>query len=203
MIDRGGTAHEDIGARVAHQAGIVKADVSVALDLHVTVAPLIQKSAQTADLIQGLRDQLLPRKARIDGHHKNPVHVGKDLVQHRKRCCGVQGNHCLGASCANRRQNPLQMAACLNVHAHVIPFPEIKPIRLAFGIRDHQMEVQWDGGCGADLFDKVGTQGLIGDEDAVHHVNVKVFDSAGLQNLQLLVLIQHLHYRIYQQIRVV
>src|SRR5438876_6461338 len=68
MLEDAGTGDEHVGAGLGRVADVVELDA--AIDLHVKRQPaLLERSADFAQLVQALRNELLSAKSGMDAHH--------------------------------------------------------------------------------------------------------------------------------------
>ena len=72
------------------------------------------------------------------------------------------------------------------MNRYVIAFLELKTVHFAVGTIYHKVDIKGNGACAMQLFDEVGAKRIVGNENTVHNINVKIFYSVFLKLLELL-----------------
>ncbi len=79
---------ENVGSRFRQGGSGHFVDTSV--DLYQCVrAACLDKSAQTADLVQRVFNECLSAESRIDRHNEHEVEFRNDVLKHENRCGGI------------------------------------------------------------------------------------------------------------------
>ena len=142
---------------------------------------LVQQGAHLADGVQLGFHEALAAEAGLDGHDQHHIqflNVGQDGLGTGD---GAQGNGLLHAPALHGVQRPADAAGAggLQMDGDEIGSRVGEVVDIAVGVVDHQMHVQKGVGVLVDCLQHRQTEGDVGHEAAVHHVEV---DEVGAGN---------------------
>src|SRR5690606_16158299 len=151
--------------------------LDAAIDLQVDglaarVAPAVDAGAGLGQFAQGVRDEGLAAKARVDRHQQDQIQAFHDMVQPFQRCGGVEHQPGAAAVVADQRQGAIDVAGCLGVKADDVRAGLGKGRYQGIHRFDHQVYVDGGGGVGAQGGAHHGSHGQVGDVVVVHDVEV-------------------------------
>ena len=132
-----------------HLHCIFKTYISIYLDQCIRISAFVQHFADSCDLVQCGRNQLLTCKSRIYSHAEYHINVRKKVFQYTDRSSGIDGKSCLYSHFSDSCQRFLGMYGRFIVNTDNIIFVTAGQ----FGdsllrMFDHHMDVQR---CFADL----------------------------------------------------
>jgi len=177
----GATGHEDVGAGPDDHGGVLHGHTAVDLD-EGRKAAVVDHSAQVADLLAGVGDEFLAAEAGVDAHDEDGVDVLEDIAEEFDGGMGVEGDAGFHAEGVDLLEVAVEMATGFEVNSKAIGtgFPEC--FGITFGFFDHEMDVEDLVGCFAKLFDDGEAVADVGDEAAIHDVEVEPFGVAVVEH---------------------
>jgi hypothetical protein len=145
----------------------------------------VDHGTQFPDFLQRVGHERLSAETRLDAHDEHQVDQGYDVAQHFDRRGGLDRNARFGASAVDQVDAPFGIergfvvegddsGACLGEAGDVF-----------FGFDDHQMYVQQFGRGLADGFHHRESERDVGDEYAVHDVDMYPFGGASVDHLRI------------------
>ena len=146
-------------------------DAAVDFDAKVE-AHLLAQLGEVGDFVEREGEELLAAEAGIDAHHEHMVHHGKDFDQGLDRGGGVDDDAGLHAVVGDLLEGAVQVAADLLVDGHHVGAGFGEGGDEVVGVLDHQVAVEGEFGDGAEGLDHGRAEGDVGDEVAVHDVDV-------------------------------
>ena len=120
------------------------------------------------------RQEALAAEAGIDAHDQDHVSVLDDVFEHRDRRRRVQRDAGPCAERADVRQQALRVEGRLEVKGDDVGAGLAEVFDVAFRLDDHQVGVERARRQLAQVADDLGSPGDVGDEAAVHDVEVQV-----------------------------
>ena len=163
--------------------GGVGGDAAVDLEPDRAVA---DHGAERAELRQHRRQEGLAAEAGVDGHHQDEVALVEDVLDRGGRRRGVERHAGLRAELADAREAAVEVGAGLGVDGDDVGAGGDEGLEEGVGGRDHQVDVERGPRAGAERRDHVGAEGDVGDEMAVHHVDLHPVGAGGLDRGHLL-----------------
>jgi VWFA-related protein len=152
---------------------------NAAVDLNTKVEPhLFAQLDEVGDLIERERKELLAAEPGVDAHDENVVQHGKDFDQRTDRRGRVDDDAGQHAVMDDLLQGAMEMLADLLMNAHQVGsrFGEVLDERVR--IFDHHVAVERQLGHGPKRLDHRRSEGDVGDEVAVHDIDVEDGGSA-------------------------
>jgi hypothetical protein len=170
---------QQLGSRFDDAAHGVVSDAAVHFN-PITEAQFPSKFFQAANLIEGVRDELLTAEARIDAHDQDVVNHAKNRDKQIDFCVGVDDDGGLHTVLSNVFEGAMEMPANLVVDAD--------PVRTSIGeggdefvgILDHQVAIERELGVLAEGGDDGRADSDVGDEMAIHDVDMDDAAAAAL-----------------------
>lgn len=214
LVAEDGRARDDgVAAGGDHLVGVSRADTAVDLDPGVDTLGLAH-FPELADLVQLALDELLPAKAGVDRHDEDQVGDIQDVLDRRERGGGVKNDAGLAAQVLDLVQGAVQVdgRAALGVDRDDIGTglgkvgdPQLgldNPAEVWWGgssptapeststspwirVYSHQVDIKGLVGVGADGIDDQGADRDVGDEPAVHHIDVDPVATGLINGLDL------------------
>ncbi len=139
------------------------------------------QAAELRDLRLHRGEVALAAEAGVHGHDEDHVdeveHVG-DLVERGGR---VEGDGGLGAELGDRAEHPVEVDARLGVHDEPLATGLDVQMGEAIGLLDHEVGLERDAQQRSHRGDDVGTEGEVGHEPPVHHVELHAIDAGLLE----------------------
>jgi len=135
-------------------------------------AQLLADFRETPDFIQRKGDEFLSAEAGIHAHDEDVVDHGQDIDDEVDPGGGIENDAGLHAMLRDVLERAMEMAAGLVMDAD--------PVGSCFGqggdefvwVLDHQVAVERQGGGLAEALDDRGAEGNVGDEMAIHDVDM-------------------------------
>ena len=112
-------------------------------------------------------------KAGVDAHDEDVVHHGKDFNQGLDRRGGVDDDGRQHVVLGDVLEGAMEMAADFLLDGDQVGAGSGEGGDEGVRVLDHQVAVERKLGDGAERFDHRGAKGDVGDEVAVHHVDVE------------------------------
>ena len=144
-----------------------------AVDLDAVVeAHLLAQVDEVLDAVDGARQELLAAKAGIHAHDEDVVDHGEDFDEVLDGGGRVEDDGRLHAVVGDQLQGAVQVTADLDVDADHVGAGGGEVGDELVGVLDHEVAVEWELRDGADGLDDGWAEGDVGDEVAVHDVDV-------------------------------
>ena len=170
--EHGITSHEDISACILEHATGFEVYTAIAFDERVEVA-LDELGTHATYLVEHGGDELLSAEAGIDGHDEHEVKVAEHFVEHDIGCARVDGDAGFHASFVNLLDAAMQVVACFLMHGHVFGAVGGNLFDPLFGMDNHHVDVHGLANDGLKGGHHWEAEADVGDEGAVHHVEMK------------------------------
>jgi len=174
--------HQIVGARSRGSRDRRGTDSAVDLDVDVG-AGCVDHCLDLGDLGLHGRDVGLAAKAGVNGHDQDHVkqieHV-RDCGRGRRR---VEGDRRMSAEFADVAEGAVQMVAGFGMHDQHLATGFDIPVRQLIGLLHH--EVGLEGAVGAVTYRRndIGPKGKVGNESAIHHVELEAVDAGFVEGL--------------------
>ncbi len=168
-----------VSTRLGQRADVAHVHAAVHLDARAEAA-VLDLLAQPAHLVEAAGQELLAAEPRVDRHHQHVVELGQDLLERGQRRRGVDGHAGLDPAVLQVGHRPLEVGQRLRVQADPRRPGVDECVEVAVRVLDHQVHVQGQRGGAPDRFHHRRTQGDVGDEVPVHHVDVDRARAAAL-----------------------
>ena len=128
---------------------------------------------QVLHLVDSVLNELLSAEPGVDAHQQDHLYIADNILQERHRRRGIQRNTGLHASIVNLLNGAMQMDRRLHVdvHHHGTKFGSL--LNVTLGTVDHVVNVEGFGTCFGHRLKYRKAKGNVGNERAVHHVEVK------------------------------
>ena len=146
---------------------------NASVDLDAKVKPhFFTEFGEMGDLVEGKREKLLAAEAGIDAHDEDMVHHWKDFHEGVDWSGGIDDYGRLHSVAGDLLEGPVQVAADLLMDGHHVGagFGEVDDE--VVGVFDHHVAIERKPGDGAEGLDHGRAEGDVGDEVAVHDVDV-------------------------------
>src|ERR1700761_6717958 len=166
-MEDGAAGYEDIGACFAQAAGVFGGHATIDLDEGIK-APVVDHTAEVADLLVGVGDKFLTAEPRVDAHDQDGVEILQDVGEKIDGGARVEGDAGFHAKAFYLLDIPVDMWAGFEVDGEPVGAGFSEGFRIAFRFFDHQVDVA--GLCGgfADLLDDRQSETDVWNEPAVH-----------------------------------
>ena len=132
-----------------------------------------------------MADEALGGKAGVDGHKEHHVEVPEDVLEERDGRMGIEGHTDAHAGIADGVDGAVEVGAGLVVDGHHVGAGVGHLADEFLGLDDHQVHVR---GLVADVAEGVHdreAEGDVGDEDAVHDVDMQPVGLAAIDHLHV------------------
>jgi hypothetical protein len=183
----GRTSDDGIGTSLDDLVGVGGADTAVNLDPGVDPA-LVAHLLQATNLLNLRFDELLATEARVDGHDEDKVDDIKDLLDLRKRGARVKDNTGVTTKILDLVHGTVQVdgGGILTVDGNDVgtSLGEVRDTLL--GLDDHKVTVEDLVRDRANRVDHERADGDVGDEAAIHHIDVDPLGTSLVDGLNLL-----------------
>lgn len=126
-----------------------------------------------ADFGEAAVDELLPSETWVYGHDEDQVEVFDDVFQNTDGGVRIQCNTCFTASGFNLLYYPVKVVGCFGVDGDAVRSGLGKALDVAARLVDHQVNVEVLRRVLRNLLDDELAEGDVGDEVAVHHIEVE------------------------------
>ena len=153
-------------------ADVVRLDPAVDLDVDVD-ARAGELGAEQLDLAERGRQERLAAEAGVDAHEEDHVHVGQDPFHGGERRGGIECDARLLPELADARDDALEVGGRLGVDGEDVGPRLREVVEVPLRLRDHQVDIEGRGGRFPDRRHDRRADGDVGDEPAVHHVDVE------------------------------
>ena len=130
-------------------------------------------------------DELLAPEAGVDGHDQQEIDIGQDRLDQAERRRRVQGDPGFEPLFADHRDRPVKMGRRLHMDRDPVAPGLREGVDVLFGIFDHQVDVEGKFRGFPDRGDEPRADRDVGDEMAVHDVDVNPVRSRGLDGNDL------------------
>src|SRR5690606_14074192 len=152
-------------------AGVVRGNAAIDLDVDVAAG---DQPADLANLAEAVVDEGLAAEAGVHAHDEDEVDVVDDVLEHRDGRGGIDGDAGALALGADRLQRPVQVRPCLGVDGDDVGAGAREGSDVGIDRGDHQVAVEHLGGQRAQRRHHQRPDGEVGDEMAVHDVDVDI-----------------------------
>jgi hypothetical protein len=152
-------------------------DAAIDFDDSRRIASLFQEGFRLADLIDGIGDELLAAKARVDAHDENHVQLSGQAGQGRYGSRRIQGDAAFHAGFVDLLQDPVEMGAGFLMDRDVLDTGVSQAIDIGFRMFDHEVGIKRQFCAAAQGFDDGDAEGQVGYEMAVHQVEMDTIGS--------------------------
>ncbi len=162
-------------------------DAAVDLDPGVQ-APVLADLAQRPDLGQDFRQEALPPEAGVDRHDEDDVDEVEHVLDEGERAGRVE-RHTRGlAEFADAAQHAMQVdcGRGFGLDHDVVGARLDEVVDQPFGLDDHQMHVEGQGGGAPHRLDDQRAHGDVRHEPPVHHIDMNPVGAARLHRLDLI-----------------
>lgn len=149
----------------------VVSDAAIDLDAEVE-AHSLSKVTEVSDFLDGAGEKALAAEAGVDAHDEDVVDHRENFDEEVDRGGGVDDDCGLAAVVANKLEGAVEMAAGLPMDGEEVGAGSGEVGDEPVGVLDHEVTIEGEVCEGANGFDDRGTEGDVGDEVAVHHVDV-------------------------------
>ena len=149
----------------------IVSDAAVDFDAEIQAHRFAQLG-QVGDLVEREGEELLAAETGVDAHDQDMVHHGKDFDQGLDRRGGVDDDAGEHVVLDDVLEGAVQVAADLLVDGDHVGAGLGEGGDEGVGVLDHQVAVERELGDGADGLDHGRAEGDVGDEVAVHDVDV-------------------------------
>jgi hypothetical protein len=170
---------QQLGSRFDDAADGIVSDATVNLN-PITEAHLPSKFFEAADLIEGVGDELLAAKTGVDAHDEDVMDHAKDGDQQVDFGVGINDDGGLHLVLGYVFEGAVEVAAGFEVDADPVGPGIGESGDELVGILDHQVAIEGQFGVFAEGGDDGWADGDIGDEMAIHHVDVDDRTTAAL-----------------------
>ena len=153
-------------------------DAAVDFDA-IVEAELVAQAAEVGDALDGAGQELLSAEAGIDAHDEDMMHHRKDFREHFDRRGGIEDDAGEHAMIQDQLQGAVQVAAGFDLDRDHVGAGFGEGGDVLVGILDHEVAIEREAGDGADGLDDGRAEGDVGDEVAVHDVDVDDGAAAG------------------------
>lgn len=182
-------SHQDVGTSLDKTGSRLAVDTTVNLDERMGTAAT-DEVAQLVHLLDGVLDEHLTAKAWIDTHEQHHIDVANDVFQQGDRTGGVERHTSLHACSMDLLNGTVQMGTGLYVDVHHHGTQTSRLLDVVLRMDDHVVDVEQFGTLARHSLHDGKAKRDIGDEDAVHHVEVKPFGLAAVDHVNVAVQMQ-------------
>jgi hypothetical protein len=173
--------YEDVCACFSEAGGIFGSYAAIDLDEGIK-APVVYHTAEGPDLLEGMGDEFLAAEARVDAHDQDSVDIVEDVAKEIDGGTRVDGDAGLHAEAFYLLNIPVDVAASFEMDGELVGTGLSKGFGIAFRFFDHEVNVAYFGSGFADLCDDGEAEADIGDEPAVHDIEVEPVRVAFVQH---------------------
>jgi len=145
----------------------------------IVEAELVAEAAEVGDALDGAGKEFLAAEAGVDAHDEYMMHHRKDFREHLYRRGRVDHHTRKHAVVPNQLQRTVQMAAGFDLDGDHVGAGLGEGGDELVGVLDHEVAIEGKGGDGADGLNDGWAEGDVGDEVAVHDVDVDDGAAAG------------------------
>src|SRR6266545_3432402 len=133
---------------------------------------LVEQTAQAPDLVHARLDKTLPTEARVHAHKQDQVNIRENLFKGRERRTGVEHHSRAFAQLLNLLNSAVQMGTGFLMDRENVCSSAGEIAQIPFRLDNHQVDVQRKGCRLADRLNDERTDGDVGNEPAVHDVEM-------------------------------
>ena len=126
-----------------------------------------------------------PAEAGIDAHEQDDIEVLEDVLQGVDGRMGIEGNACFHACCLDLLDSAVQVGGRLSVDGKDVGTRAGECLNVALGLDNHQMDVQGFTGCLFYVLHNRQAVGDVGDENAVHDVEMEPIGIAAVDHFDV------------------
>ena len=183
LAEEGGAGDEGICAGGEALGGGLRVDAAVDLDFEAEFF-LFSPLGGGLDFWEGFGDEGLSAESGVNGHDEEEVdvlEVGAGVVDWGG---GVEGKSGLEAGGLDLAEEGLDFGAEFGVDGDGVGAGGLERLDEDFGALAHEVDVEEEGGEGAEGFDDVGAEAEVGDEVAVHDVEVEPLGAGAVDALE-------------------
>src|SRR5687767_9796824 len=99
--------------------------------------------SQQSNLPERMLDEFLRAKARIDRHYTHQVDLMNYILQFLNGCVWIDGDTSFTSKILYLLDISMQVRTRLNMHGNNFRSGFLKCFSIAFGLNDHQVNIQW------------------------------------------------------------
>ena len=171
-MEDAGAGNQPVATGLDDGFHVVHGDTAIDFDAK-SEATFATELGKPANLVQGVRDEPLAAEAWVDAHDQNVVGNIEDIFEQRDRGCGIQDYTGLRAVRLNVANDAVEVSGSLKMDGDLIGTGFHEQRGVLVGIRNHQVKVEDAFGDFADGFDNRRTESEVGDEVAIHDIDVQ------------------------------
>ena len=184
-VEHRGAGDDPIDARPGYFGNVVETYSAVDFDAEIEVA-FGPPADEFADFDEGTRNEVLAAVTRIHAHDQDVIDDVEHIFQQEGAGSGIDNNTRLGAVILDHMERAVEVAAHFVVHTDTVGARLDEDGRIGIGVLDHQMMVKLEiFERTPDGFGDGGPHGEVGDEVAVHDVDVNHAGAGLLDGLDL------------------
>mmetsp|Transcript_2000 Transcript_2000/g.9027 ORF Transcript_2000/g.9027 Transcript_2000/m.9027 type:complete len:298 (-) Transcript_2000:14-907(-) len=185
-VEDGGARDEGVGAGVDDLVGVGGGDAAVDLDPRVNSLGVAHR-LDLRDLLNLRLDEGLAAEAGVDGHDQDEVDAVEDVLEAFGGGSGVEDDARLASEVLDLVDGAVEVdgGRAFRVDGDDVgaSLGEVRDAEL--GLDDHEVAVEHLVGDGAERVDDEGADGDVGDEAAVHDVDVDPLGAGLIDSLDL------------------
>ena len=163
--------NQQLGSRFDDAAHCVVSDTAVHFN-PITETELASKFFEAANLAERVRDESLSAEAWIDAHDQHMVHHAEDRYEQVDLGVGIDDDGRLHLVLGDEFEGAVQVAARLVVDADPVRAGVGKGGDKLVGVLNHQVAIERQFRMFPERGDDGRADGDIGDEVAIHHIDV-------------------------------
>ena len=156
---------------------VIVADAAIDFDGEVQTA-FTADAVEAADFLQRIGNEFLAAEAGVDAHDKHVIHDFDHVFEQRNGRRGIQHHTGARAMALDEAERAVEVPGGLVMHRNLVGARFDEDRRIGIGVRDHQVEIEGEAGDFTDGFYDRRPHREIGDEMAVHDVDVEHSGSA-------------------------
>ena len=183
-LEHGRARHKDICSCADQLSGILVSHSPVDFDQEVC-AFACSKVSKAAHLVEGAGNELLPPKTGIDTHQTDKVEIVTHFLEDMDGGVWIQCHTGPHAGLLDGVQGAVQMGAGFRVHRQDMGTECREVADVTVGGLDHEVDVHRLVRMTSDGFDDGHAEADVGDEHAVHHIDMMPVRLAGLDHLNI------------------
>ena len=170
-LERRGAGDENIGARRDHGARGLLIDAAIDFEIDPPAAG-VDAPAQGADLLELLGDETLSAEARVHRHHEHEIDVTEEIIHHLDRRARIERHAGALAQRLDQLERAMRMRPRLGMDRDDVSARGRELRHESIDRGDHEMHVERKRRAGSQgLYDHRADR-EVGDEMAVHHVDM-------------------------------
>src|SRR5260370_14551399 len=171
LIVDSGTCYQQIGSGFDYQRSGCLVDTAIDFDIAVEAA-FGNHLAQADDFGQRFGDELLAAEAGVNGHDKHHVDQGEYIFEQEDGRRRVERTRCTFARYFDLLDDAVQVQANLLVNDNHVGSGLREILDVSFGVGNHQVGFERQPGAAARRLDDHWSHRNIGDEMAVHNIDL-------------------------------